>query len=436
MKKMMTFAAGVAAAVAMADLVPVVSNVTMTQPADRRKVTISYSLANAAAIVTLDVQTNRTGAATSVESDWVSIGGDNIRHVSGDVWKRVEAGDRAIYWRPDQSWSGRKVGNARAKVTAWSLDNPPDYLVVDISETGGAGTERYYPAVGFLPGGLLANADYRLGKIVMRKIAASGVEWQMGGAPTEYGYTAKTDKLHVVTLTNDYYIGVFEVTQTQYELLQPSYADSGAPTCKADRAMRPVETVSYNEIRHADHAKWSNARTYDYPAAPNPGSYLGRLRAKTGLLFDLPSEAQWEFACRAGHGVGKWNDGSAVSLSGDSSTDANLDALACYGADVTAVVGSYRPNGWGLYDMHGNVWELCLDVFAEDNTGLDGEVNTTIPDGTENGKEARVRRGGGYTSAASKCRISNRYGIGAVANGCVKYIGFRLALPIPSKVGE
>ncbi len=434
-KAMLTFAAGAAAAMAMADLVPVVSDVTMTQSAESRRVVVTYRLANAPAIVTLDVQTNRTGAATSVEADWVSIGGENIQRVSGDVWKEVAAGDdmRTISWLADKSWSGSKAENVRAKVTAWSLDNPPDYLVVDISATGGAGTERYYPSAEFLPGGLLANEDYRLGKIVMRKISASGVEWQMGGAPTEDGYAAWTDKLHAVTLTNDYYIGVFEVTQTQYELVQGEYADKAAPSNRIDRAMRPVETVSYNEIRHADHSRWSNARTYDYPAAPNPGSYLGRLRAKTGLLFDLPSEAQWEFACRAGNGVGKWNDGSAICLSEDASTDANLDALACYGTNVTAVVGSYKPNDWGLYDMHGNVWELCLDTYERNIASLKGAVNTTMPEGTENGKEERVRRGGGYTSGASKCRASNRSNTSVPADTTGHYVGFRLALPVPAK---
>ncbi len=398
---------------AMADLAPVVTDVTMTQPAESRKVTITYRLANAPAIVTLDVQTNRTGAATSVEADWVSIGGENIQRVSGDVWKEVAAGDdmRTISWLADKSWSGSKAENVRAKVTAWSLDNPPDYLVVDISATGGAGTERYYPSAEFLPGGLLANEDYRLGKIVMRKIAASGVKWQMGTAKTE------------VTMAGGYYIGVFEVTQTQYKLVQGEYADSAAPSNRIDRAMRPVEYVCYNEIRLTEHAKSASVADYNYPSAPNPESYLGLLRTKTGLLFDLPGEAQWEFACRAGNGEGFWGDGSSTS-------DAeNLDALARYGTNVTAVVGSYKPNDWGLYDMHGNVWELCLDAYVQSITSLKGAVNTTTD---LNG--GYVRRGGGYTSTAEKCVSTNRGSVNA--NKPLHYTGFRLALPIPSKVGE
>ena len=78
-----------------------------------------------------------------------------------------------------------------------------------------------------------------------------------------------------------------------------------------------MESVSYNEIRNAANSTTADT-TYDYPAEPKPGSFLGLLRTKTGLAFDLPSEAQWEFACRAGHGSGYWNDGSgwrAICLS-------------------------------------------------------------------------------------------------------------------------
>ena len=213
MKKLMTLlAASAAVSAATADLVPEVSGVTMSQPPNSRRVTINYTLANAPAVVTLDVQTNRTGAATADAADWVSIGGENIRFVTGDVWKKVEVGERTITWRSDRSWRGHKVDAVRAVVTAWSLDNTPDYLVVDISEKAQQNAQRYYPSAAFLPGGLLGNPDYRTTSIVLRKVMAKDVTWTMGSTVLETHRNAANEATHKVTLTNSYYFGVFPVT--------------------------------------------------------------------------------------------------------------------------------------------------------------------------------------------------------------------------------
>ena len=85
-----------AATVPLLAAVPVVSDVSMTQDASRR-VTITYTLSDASAVVTVDIQTNATG------STWASIGGENIQQMTGDVWKKVETGSRTIKWRPDLS---------------------------------------------------------------------------------------------------------------------------------------------------------------------------------------------------------------------------------------------------------------------------------------------------------------------------------------------
>ena len=413
------------------DAVPVVSNATMTQPATSREVTIAYKLSDAPAVVTLDIQTNAT------DGTWASIGGENIQNVTGDVWKQVAAGEHEIKWRPDLSWPDHKIaaGGARAVVTAWSLDNPPDYMVVNIAADAAANSETYYPSVEFLPGGLLENEDYRLSKIVMRKIPAKGVEWTMGSVETETGRDGGSEATHVVTLGDNYYVGVFEVTQAQWARIQNAAMPSNFST---EREMRPVEQVSYNTIRTSSDA------TAAYPSAPHADSFLGLLRTKTGLLFDLPSEAQWEFACRAGHGSGSWSDGSEIASSGH---DENLDLLGrnyynggyVQGAgeggatsytwpagtvspeNGTAKAGSYAPNDWGLYDMHGNVWELCLDLYEADISELNGAVNTTAS-GTD-----RVRRGGCWNGDAGSCRAARRLSFGA--DGIGSDVGFRLALP-------
>ena len=400
--------------------VPEVSNATMTQAADRL-VTITYSLADAPAVITLDIQTNNT------QGTWTSIGGANIQNVTGDVWKKVETGNRTIQWRPDLSWPDHKVadGGARAVVTAWALDNTPDYMVVDISAAAQPNTQMYYPAVEFLPGGLFGNDDYRTTKLVMRKIMAKDVMWTMGSTTLETNTRKDREATHLVTLDSNYYIGVFEVTQSQWSLIQPDRPTPAYYSNASYRSMRPVEQVSYNEIRNAANSTAANT-AYDWPNDPNPGSFLGLLRTKTGIDFDLPSEAQWEFAARAGNGSTKWGDGSGIT---NTDTDGNLNSLGRYqknggkpgssdpaasvNADnATAIVGSYRPNDWGLYDTAGNVWEWCLDWREDDITSFNGRVNidSANPSKTLSGAtgSTRIGRGGAWNAGAGYCRPAYR----------------------------
>ena len=267
----------------------------------------------------------------------------------------------------------------------------------------------------------------------MRKIMAKDVTWTMGSTPLETGRKAARETAHRVTLTNNYYIGVFEVTQAQWDLIQTSRPAPSYFTNAADRAMRPVELMCYNEIRlRADNAAATSGQidSYSWPKGPNPNSFLGKLRTKSGLDFDLPSEAQWEFAARAGNGDTKWGDGSGIL---NVNPDANLNLLGryqCNGGQVlsgssyanpaqscgatngTAIVGSYAPNAWGLYDMHGNVWEWCLDWYEENITAHGGAVNIdpSAPAKTLSGASGatRVFRGGSWSGAAGMCRPAYR----------------------------
>ena len=314
-------------------------------------------------------------------------------------------------------------------MTAWALDNTPDYMAVDISAAAQPNTQTYYPAADFVPGGV-TNSLYKTTKLLMRKITAKGVEWTMGSTTLEtQNRQAAREATHQVSLTNNYYIGVFPVTQAQWDLIQPSRKAPSYFNNAADRAMRPVEQVCYNEIRNAANSTTANT-AYDWPNDPNPSSFLGLLRTKTGLDFDLPSEAQWEFAARAGNGDTKWGDGSGIL---NSDADANLDLLgryernggkvlngssyanpaqSCGAMNGTAIVGSYAPNAWGLYDMHGNVWEWCLDWY-EDNIGAYGgavNIDSSAPTKTLSGASStwRVARGGSWFVAAGGCRPADR----------------------------
>lgn len=430
-----------ASCAAFASATPVVSNVSMSQDLSRR-VTISYTLSEQA-VVTLDIQTNDT------QGVWVSIGGEAISgHVSGktsgpaqgDVWKKVAAGTHTITWRPDYMWPDHVIGEggARAVVTAWALDNPPDYMVADLADA----TVRYYPGADFLPGGLLDNEDYRKTKLVLRKIMAKDIEWTKGGNSTETGWKVidaiPGEPQYTAQIDNNYYIGVFEVTQTQYEMVMGS---NPSVFKNADyKAMRPVDSVSYNALRGSG---------VNYPAAPAGTSFFGKLRTWFGnaYAFDLPSEAQWEFASRAGHGLGLWNDGTSILAS--TSEDTNLSRMArylqngghvkngttytalsnaqiasCTDANGTAICGSYAPNDWGLYDMEGNILEWCLDWFTTNETdlgSLKGAVNTT-----QQGPNGHVMKGGSWTHDPWRSRPGFRWH--GAADAGYNTFGFRVTL--------
>ena len=415
----------------LAAATPEVSNVTMVQASSSRLVTITYELSEDA-VVTLDVLTNATPNAVT---GWVSIGGKAICNAEGAVWRKVTSTDAdgngkyTITWRPDLSWldesgNGFKVGNgcAKAVVTAWSLDNTPNYMVVDVSAAAKPNTQRYYPAADFLPGGV-SNSLYKTTTFLMRKIMAKDVKWTMGSTSTETQRTAAREGTHQVTLTNNYYIGVSEVTQTQWNQVTAGYSTISAHFT-TEGFMRPMEKVCYNEIRNAMDTQTVNA-SYDWPADPNPASFLGRLRSKSGIDFDLPSEAQWEFAARAGNGVGYWSDGSVIL---NTAVDANLARLGRYknncpggedststlapSAGGTAIVGSYEPNSWGLYDTMGNVWEWCLDWSENDITAYGGAVNinSASPAKTLSGTTGlqRQHRGGCWNGAVGGSRPAFR----------------------------
>ena len=433
--KQLTLAAIAATAGAAIAAMPEVSNVTMTQAANRL-VTITYQLTDAPAVVTLDIQTNANVSAAANDPGWTSIGGVAVCNAQGDVWKQVSGkATYTITWQPDQTWKGPDengfkiaANGARARVTAWPIDNTPDYMAVDISAAAQPNTQTYYPAADFVPGGV-TNSLYKTTTLLMRKIMAKDVTWTMGSTTLEnQNRQAAREATHQVKLANNYYIGVYEITQSQWSQVATNNTTAVA-NFTTERFMRPMEKVCYNEIRNAADSTTANA-AYNWPNDPNPSSFLGLLRSKSGLDFDLPSEAQWEFAARAGNGVGYWNDGTPIL---NANPDANLNLLGRYernGGKVlsgtsyvdpaancgvtngTAIVGSYAPNAWGLYDMHGNVWEWCLDWYEDNINAHGGAVNIdpSAPAKTLSGASGanRVSRGGSWIYAAGYCRPAFR----------------------------
>ena len=419
---------------AMVQAVPVVSNVRMTQIPNTRWVHINYDLTGEAAIITLGIETN--GAA---------LPGSDVTRLQGDVSVVVQPGtDKLIRWNAGADWPEHVTETAQARVTAWAPDAPPLYCAIDVAGGTAATTYPlyYYPSADAVPQGV-TNVLYKTTQILLRRIPVTPAGgFKMGSPANETGRDGTREDWHDVVLTNAFYMGIYEVTQSQWQQVMGDVRSWPAKWNNNDyKLMRPVEQVSYLDIRESGN---NGTITPNWPQSSVPGanSFMGRLQAKTGLNFDLPTEAQWEYACRAGT-TGALNDGTANIT--NSNSDARLDLLGryqydggkvwsgtawvdpatdCTAENATAVVGSYAPNAWGLYDLHGNVWEWCLDWY----TGNLGTAAVENPVGAGSGSY-RVNRGGGWSDAASRCRSAFR--VSGTPSFRFSYIGFRLARTLP-----
>ena len=169
-------------------------------------------------------------------------------------------------------------------------------------------------------------------------------------------------KQHHVPLTKGFYLGKYEVTQAQWERVM------GNNPSKFKGADRPVEHVSWNDV-----VEFCKKLTEMEKKAG---------RVPQGMSYQLPTEAQWEYACRAGTST-MYSWGDSIS-----SSNANYDE----NVDETTPVGKYPANPWGFHDMHGNVWEWCADWYADYPSG-----SVTDPIGPASGS-SRVIRGASWTN--------------------------------------
>lgn len=214
--------------------------------------------------------------------------------------------------------------------------------------------------------------------------------FMMGSPSHEEGRSSKDETQHRVTLTTGFHMGVTEVTQGQWKAVMGSNSNpSDSKNCGDDC---PVENVSWEDCQE----------------------FIRRLNQKEGTdRYRLPTEAEWEYACRAG---------TTGPYAGD------LDSMGWYGRNsgkTTHPVGQKRPNAWGLYDMHGNVWEWVHDWY-----GKDYYVNSpsTDPKGPSGGS-SRVIRGGSWRDVARHCRSAIR-SPGDLGFG-YNILGFRLSRSLP-----
>ena len=200
------------------------------------------------------------------------------------------------------------------------------------------------------------------------------------GSPTTEADRGKDETQHKVTLTNGFYLGKYEVTQSQYEAVM----NHNPSKFKSEN--RPVENVSWDDaVLFCDKLTEIERKA-------------GRL--PEGLVYSLPTEAQWEYACRAGTTTAySWGD--AIT-----SDDANYnwDGDWNSGSDFkeTRDVGQYSANPWGFFDMHGNVWEWTADWYTAYSSGAQ-----TDPEGPATGSN-RVRRGGSWHNTGTYLRSAYR----------------------------
>ena len=228
------------------------------------------------------------------------------------------------------------------------------------------------------------------------------------GSPTSEAGRGTNEDEHTATLTNGFYLGKYEVTQTQYEAVMTGNSNSlsATPSQWPGNANRPVEKVSWNDVQ----------------------VFLTRLNAAeqaagrlpTGWSYVLPTESEWEYACRAGATtVYSWGNSIAASNANYSSSAINQ----------TRDVGQYAANPWGFFDMHGNVFEWTADRYAISYpTG-----SATDPIGPTTGS-SRVQRGGSWFSTASDARSAIRSGSEPAYRN--KILGFRVGFRYAGGVSQ
>lgn len=296
--------------------------------------------------------------ATGKTYDCVALDGAKVRPLKLER-QRLSEGRHVTMWNASADEAKFKSGNV--VFTVEITDDPPLYCAIDLS--GGLKAERYEveEIVGVQHIGW--PNEYKAAKLPLRRIEAGTVAG--------------------IRIDEPFFIGVFEVTQKQYELVTGT-----TPSYLTGNDMNPVEQVS-----------WIAARGGEWPdGVPKADSFMGKLRVKMGLKLDLPTCAQWEYAGRAG---------ATTKFSyGDSPND-KYAWSAINANKSTHEVGTRLPNKWGLYDMQGNVEEWCLDC----NSGDPGN---------------RLLCGGGYKDAAAACNLTTRlrYYYGSASSDK----GFRLVL--------
>ncbi|MGA2265172.1 MAG: formylglycine-generating enzyme family protein [Phycisphaerae bacterium] len=225
--------------------------------------------------------------------------------------------------------------------------------------------------------------------VKMKLVLIPAGKFMMGSPAGEADRHANEGPQHEVTISKPFYMGVTEVTQEQYEQVM------GKNPSHFKGAQNPVESVSWNDA----------------------AEFCRKLSKRTGQAVRLPTEAEWEYACRAGAGT-RYCFGDAEAELGDYAWHHDNSE------GTTHPVGQKKPNVWGLYDMHGNVMEWCADWYSDSYANAASQD----PQGPGTGS-SRVCRGcyGIFPPAYHRSAVRSRHPSDYVSIG----IGFRVALAPP-----
>ena len=370
---------------------------------------------------------------------------------------------------------GIVMGAVCGVVAGTVLAAEPQYLVVDLEKPGAV---TYVESLEKLPDGGLANDAYRTTRLVLRRIAAKGKGFLMGSPEWEIGHDCLADagregwndggveRRLPVRFTHDYYIGVYPVTQGQWERTMTGrcetyagYATTPRPSWFTNEqyyASRPVENIPLRAI----YGENTDMEAYpQFERILRPGRYLYVMRQLTGLRCDLPTDAQWEFACRAGTETSFYSGRNVCREVDSQSLGAicNRTAPAVDSADPalnlrnvtpaeggTYTVGTCTPNAFGLYDLYGNVKEMVADWWCPTwpmhchNQGLVIDPKGFADDWytlylAKVVSAAPTLRGGGFTDWGDQntsCNSYRRYNGGDMYTGAYPEHGFRLIIQL------
>ena len=268
--------------------------------------------------------------------------------LSGDLFA-VKSGSHRIVWDP--AFRSPEYADAVLADFSVTLSTPEDsgqYMILDLS--GGAEASIPVTFTNCPPAGGWNQDEYKTTKLVLRHIPAG--TFRMGSPDDELGRSATREVMHNVTFTNDFYIGIFETTASQYSNMVHTAAEYSAGV---SGSKLPAVRVLYSSLRGANDHNLAVYPAYEegsfFDTFNKRFSFAGRF---ADYRFDLPTISQWEYACRAGT-TGAWNDGTTIT---NVTTDAQLARIARYQANgyynVGPVGAKNVPNAFGLYDMHGN----------------------------------------------------------------------------------
>jgi formylglycine-generating enzyme required for sulfatase activity len=234
-----------------------------------------------------------------------------------------------------------------------------------------------------------------LGKgVTLELVRIEPGSFTMGSPESEADHDLSEEPQHKVTINKAFYVGKYEVTQKQWGVKRgplSQFKGENLPT---------------------DGASWGDAK-----------GWCADISKELGIVVRLPTEAEWEYACRAGTTT-PWSSGATLTTDVANFKAANLEH--------TSPVGSHKANAWGLYDMHGNVWEWCEDTLQPDYTGAPADGSPWID---AQNKYNRVRRGGSWSDPAGNCRSAVRFGsAGSEKEPDMRnnQVGFRVVVEVPT----